>query len=526
MSKRIAVIGCGAKALAVGVKVDALAHLGCPVYPTVEIFERTEAAGALWSADNSGYSDGSPHICTSFSRDLGYPYSHFFHPEAVDGTASELRGIRRNVLRDHPWRAWDSEIWPGVSNYAFARYSTTAWLRSGISNAPDDKNLHLPSKLTFKRWVDEGERQLTHQEFASYLRWVATALEKSGVVQFHYRSEVKRLNRVEQNGDFVGWEVAIAGPDTGRVFDGVIISGNGPVREPSGYVAPADEILDRCLDMRDFWKPTFQRSVERRLEDDYAQIIRKQSGKAPTDFSATSAARSEPETVRAAIAGAGGAATAVAARMLRMSVPISITILGSPAALYSRENNPFEEQYYGSNTLWEQLELEKKIEFLRRLGASASWSNQIGELAASGRVDYRSSYWLGWRAKSGLVEPLLRVNGRPRGARALFHLGVNATGYNTFAHIVGFFANPSSVRDLILATGGSLNVNSNSSPQNIEELSSRSFELRPGDPNGQVMLQGLHLPDLCSIRGPASTNLMALGWIADSILKDYIGNVN
>jgi hypothetical protein len=524
-SKKLAIIGCGAKALAIGAKADALAAAGCPVSPSVEIFERADAAGALWAADNSGYSDGSPAICTSFMRDLGYPYPHFFHPEVTGGTASELTNIRTNVLNDNQWRTWDSEIWPGVSEYIFSKYSTTAWLHRGASSSVNDQNLHLPSELTFKRWVDEGVRQLTHQEFARYLRWVATGLSHSPVVNIRYGCEVSHLDREKKDATYVGWDVTAKGGISLGKFDGLIISGNGTVRTPDGYVAPTTEISERCLDMKEFWKPRSQKQVELLLEEDHAKIVRKLESHASGGGFETSAPRSEPETVRAVIAGAGGAATAVAARILRMTVPVSITILGSPAALYSRHSNPFEEQYYGSNTLWEPLHLKKKIEFLRRLGASASWSEQIGELAASGRVDYRSAYWLGWEANSGLVEPQLRFAGGIRPARALFHLGVNATGYDTFGYIASFFDHSPDVKSAIVSAGNNLSINAEPIPNEIEDLASASFELRPSNGDGRRMLRGLHLPDLCSIKGPASANLMALGWVADSILKDYISNV-
>jgi mycobactin lysine-N-oxygenase len=122
----LAIIGAGAKAVAVAAKAAELRGMGLEV-PDVIAVERTGVA-ANWQADG-GWTDGQHRLGTSPEKDVGFPYRSSLVP-------------RRNAELDdrmtrHSWQAY------------------------------------LIATGQFAEWVDRGRPAPTHRRWSQYLRWVA-----------------------------------------------------------------------------------------------------------------------------------------------------------------------------------------------------------------------------------------------------------------------------------------------------------------------------------------------------------------
>jgi mycobactin lysine-N-oxygenase len=130
----LAVVGAGAKAVAVAAKAAVLREMGFDA-PDVVAVERTEVA-ANWRA-SGGWTDGTHRLGTSPEKDVGFPYRSALAP-------------RRNAELDE----------------RMTRYSWQAYL---IATGQ------------FAEWVDRGRPAPTHQRWSQYLRWVADEVAMSVV---------------------------------------------------------------------------------------------------------------------------------------------------------------------------------------------------------------------------------------------------------------------------------------------------------------------------------------------------------
>ena len=137
----LAVLGAGAKAVAVAAKAAALRDMGLDT-PDVVAVERTEVA-ANWQA-SGGWTDGAHRLGTSPEKDVGFPYRSALVP-------------RRNAELDE----------------RMARYSWQSYL---IGTGQ------------FAEWIDRGRPAPTHRRWGQYLRWVAGEVGLNVV-----RGEVDRL---------------------------------------------------------------------------------------------------------------------------------------------------------------------------------------------------------------------------------------------------------------------------------------------------------------------------------------------
>ena len=126
----LAILGAGAKAVAVAAKAAALRAMGLPA-PDVVAVERTEVA-ANWRA-SGGWTDGKHRLGTSPEKDVGFPYRSALVP-------------RRNAELDE----------------RMTRYSWQSYL---IATGQ------------FAEWVDRGRPAPAHQRWSQYLAWVADAVE-------------------------------------------------------------------------------------------------------------------------------------------------------------------------------------------------------------------------------------------------------------------------------------------------------------------------------------------------------------
>jgi mycobactin lysine-N-oxygenase len=126
MSATLAIIGAGAKAVAVAAKAAVLREMGVEVAQVVAV-ERSEVA-ANWRA-GGGWTDGRQRLGTSPEKDVGFPY-------------------RSNLLAGR-----NAELDERMMRFSWQSY--------------------LVATDQFVGWIDRGRPAPTHDTWAGYLRWVA-----------------------------------------------------------------------------------------------------------------------------------------------------------------------------------------------------------------------------------------------------------------------------------------------------------------------------------------------------------------
>jgi mycobactin lysine-N-oxygenase len=126
VSGTLAIIGAGAKAVAVAAKAAVLREMGVEV-PDVVAVERANVA-ANWRA-GGGWTDGRQRLGTSPEKDIGFPYR--------------------------------SALLPGRNTEIDERMMRFSW------------QSYLVAADQLVGWVDRGRPAPTHDTWARYLRWVA-----------------------------------------------------------------------------------------------------------------------------------------------------------------------------------------------------------------------------------------------------------------------------------------------------------------------------------------------------------------
>jgi mycobactin lysine-N-oxygenase len=187
----LAVIGAGAKAVAVAAKAAVLREMGVSNVdvPDVVAVERTEVA-ANWRA-TGGWTDGAHRLGTSPEKDVGFPY----RSALVAGRNAEV-------------------------DEAMTRYSWQAYL---IATGQ------------FAEWVDRGRPAPTHLRWSQYLRWVADAVQLTVIP-----GEVDRLSV-----DGAGWSLHTR--ETEVAADAVMITGPGQAEKS---ILPGNPLV---LSIAQFW---------------------------------------------------------------------------------------------------------------------------------------------------------------------------------------------------------------------------------------------------------------------------------
>lgn len=192
MSRTLAVVGAGAKAVAVAAKAAELRDMGIDV-PEIVAVEKTGVA-ANWQADG-GWTDGQHRLGTSPEKDVGFPYRSALVP-------------RRNAELDE-------------------RMTRHSWQQ------------YLISTGQFAEWVDRGRPAPTHRRWSQYLRWVAGNVEMNVV-----RGEVREVSVATESGE-PRW--ALHTPDRTVTADGLMITGPG---QPERSILPGNP---RVLSIAQFW---------------------------------------------------------------------------------------------------------------------------------------------------------------------------------------------------------------------------------------------------------------------------------
>ncbi|ETW23973.1 NADPH-dependent L-lysine N(6)-monooxygenase MbtG [Mycobacterium gastri] len=164
----LAVVGAGAKAVAVAAKASVLRAMGVDT-PDVVAVERTGVA-ANWQA-GGGWTDGAQSLGTSPEKDVGFPYRSSLVP-------------RRNAELDE-------------------RMTCYSW------------QAYLIATGQFAQWIDRGRPAPTHGRWGRYLRWVAERIDMTVVY-----GEVDRIA-------LDGRRWALHTPERTVHADGLMITGPG-----------------------------------------------------------------------------------------------------------------------------------------------------------------------------------------------------------------------------------------------------------------------------------------------------------
>lgn len=168
MSPTLAIIGAGAKAVAVAAKAAVLRDMGVDVADVVAI-ERSGVA-ANWRA-GGGWTDGRQRLGTSPEKDVGFPYR--------------------------------STLVPGRNAEVDERMMRFSW------------QSYLVATDQFMGWIDRGRPAPTHDTWAGYLRWVADVVDLKVV-----RGEVVQI-LVEESRWVLGM------PESSLTADTVMVTGPG-----------------------------------------------------------------------------------------------------------------------------------------------------------------------------------------------------------------------------------------------------------------------------------------------------------
>ncbi|WP_187830039.1 SidA/IucD/PvdA family monooxygenase [Siccirubricoccus phaeus] len=339
-------------------------------------------------------------------------------------------------------------------------------------------------------WVDLGRRRASHREFAEYLMW---AFDRSGAAL--HLGEVTRLERARITGRQAreGWKVewkegAGKAQLLGTFFDGVVVTGHGPARPLGPTNSP------RMLDGQRLWT---KRERDRAL------------GLLGT--------RAVSEDAPLVVIGSGGTAAAVLAWLARQGHrDLPIYLLAEQATFYSRGNSVFENRLFSDPTQWKALTHATRKAFFERLTRGVVWDavmEELVQLSALKFIDGRATditaagagnLTLQWKRNLSQLELDL---GDEETHQVEAGLVINATGFDNW-----WF--------LRLLPPGAIPSDRKERADLLERLAhgmGEDLTFRDG-----WTLPRLHAPFQSMLVGPGFASLLALGDMADRVLRPYM----
>ncbi len=571
--KRIAVIGAGAKGVALATKAWALRRAGMQYSPEIVIFEKLQV-GSLWSGDH-GYSDGYERLCTPIERDLGFPYFDSVNSKNPDFDSQPFSKEHSGLESDEEPSA--IELHNGVSLVMLNEFSFQSYLIQESSSLKTNRHLDF---------VNKNRRSFTHRQFHYYLEWALKQTERdigeapspvtvklgAEVLEIDHDTDIKKWKVTYQRYKSKGSESTNPNIDPiTEIFDAVIISGVGEAKKPKTETidAPAVSGVGETKKPSSGWtiaddNPRYFNACSFWI-DGYAQIVsyyshgkgmqKLKDKKSPeTSYSSERA----PEVI---ILGNGGAAWSIAAKLAQLLPSLDILMLGRKSAPLARNPNSYVENYYGNNVSWSSLSVDKKLSFNNLWTQGAVWNAVVCQVDTAENIIYRSENCSRCNAPSIKVDNTCEVffedspnieSETPLESDFI----IDSRGFETTSHIIKFFDESELSIDIkrgieyledtskelskdrtnariatdsngvIFIELGKDHENENSgTDDNIKTTMKQSLgiskymELR-GDES--TIPAGLHIPELCNLVGPAASNLMALGWLADTILTLYI----
>ena len=390
----------------------------------------------------------------------------------TDGNQELCTLAERDVGYPYDRASYSTSKFSGVAEGMFKRFSwhTFSVSRGVASSSYDD-------------WVMRGRRPPLHRDFASYIDFVVT--------QSNASVEAQAVTRIAHDSGAKRWSISTARGVYNEPFDGVVITGSGAA------LPPLPNSNHRVLDGKTFWQSIpYMRSL---LDAE------------------------KPQDRSIAIIGGGGTAAAVALWFVRSGIrKIPIRIIGRDASLYARVPSYFEDRLFSDSDEWTELAPHVQDAFIARLTRGVVWNSVLQSLNNARNLTYMSFSARAFSRvppyRRGVPDDLIleldhpptnstagAVSSGPPVQLLDSTIYVDARGFDPW-----WFVN--------LMPTGPLQYYFGSSPRQaiIDRLDdSLAIEDVAHFP------RGLHLPMLASRQGPAAPNLMALGWMADAILRPY-----
>jgi mycobactin lysine-N-oxygenase len=362
-----------------------------------------------------------------------------------------------------------------VAEAMFARYS---WPAFGVQAGS--------GRARYEQWVLHGRRPPAHLDFARYLDW---AIRTSGAGHVH-GTVTGLAHNVASHQWEVAWEDA-----TGRAHtdphDAVVVTGSGPPVPPFPGAFDAMNVRNpRVFDGLTFWTEL----------DEIGRILAAES----------------LDTRKVVLIGAGGTAAAIAHWFVRARIDVPVAIIGREPTLYARHPGYFEDRLFSDDAAWGALPAHVRDEFVRRLTTGVVW-NYVLENLDGANLAYTCADAVAFRTLAGgtvtglYPEVQLDIrptvpDGSPPSTAIRPEDGavyVDARGFDRW-----WFA---SLLHPALA-GHLARANQTAVMASIDDA------LRLAAP----VPAGLHAPMVASRQGPAASNLMALGWMSDRILRAFV----
>jgi mycobactin lysine-N-oxygenase len=464
MVQRLAVIGAGPKGAAIAAKAAALHTVSYsgPI-PEIDLYD-PNPVGAAWRG-SYGYTDGVQRLCTLAERDLGFPYDALHY-------GAHGADVAKAMLADFSWQS-------------FA--------------------VNLEGSSSYRDWVVNGRRPPRHSEFAAYLEYAvgkavaygaARLIEKAvSAVDFDYSAGKWRVDSSDSTG-----------VTTFERYDGVVITGSGrPYRAMDGA-------NNRVFDALSFWEPATTLRMQHLLAVD-------------------------GEDASVVIIGAGGTGAAIAHYFARRKLTLlPIFIVGREATFFARHHGPFEDRLFTDEDAWGALAPHVRAAFLARTTAGVVWDDVLRNLV-SDNINYVSNSAVGFLNKGAGYpgepdvldlkmapppNPALRTPaGTPPPPAPITPLPgsvfIDARGFDQWGFAGKFFTAPPLYDFFAPPPSPGEPSNRDIIPSAIDLYLSVQGTLASSAP----FPDGLHIPSLGGLQGPAAANLMALGWLADRILSRY-----
>ena len=421
----MAIIGGGPKGVAIAAKAHVVKMLG---YIDIEttIYEEHGIA-ANWDGTN-GYTDGKQRLGTPPEKDIGYPYKSIFGEEVSSS------------LYDFSWAS------------------------------------HLVSNGSFGRYVDRGKPHPTHDEWAGYLKWVAS------------RADIKfRLERVVEFGPAKNNSFYVQSIRDRAIqrdfYHGVILTGPGrPIK-----VAGSDhEWNENIVDGRVFWQ---RLAVFSQLSD-----------------------------ARIAIIGTGETAAGIAVTLVQRAPNVHIDIINRHGTLYTRGESFHENALYTDSERWRELDEIDREDFIRRTdrGVFSVESKRIIDQATN--IEILTGNVTNIEQHGRVVEVDLERRGKKK--RYSYEKVIVAIGFD-----------PLSPLELLSRTSTQLPGEDAVTRKELDRRIRRCIDFHfripiPFD-RTDIPYSNCHVPNLGALaQGPGFPNLSCLGSLSDRILSAYLDPEN
>jgi mycobactin lysine-N-oxygenase len=351
---------------------------------------------------------------------------------------------------------------PPEKDLGFPYRSRKAW---GADRDVDGQMLaygwtnYLIASGKFHRWVDAGRPRPRHEEWADYLSWAA---HQVGLVPL-----AGRVSSIDLMGS--GWAVEVE-PRDGRRYrvlaDGIVITGVGR----RAGLAPSDS--ERYTDTFGFWR--------------------------------AAACGAVPVGKRAIVIGAGETSADVACA-LGGAFGYSVTVIAPRAALFSRGESAFENNYFSSPKDWRILSESDRREFISRCDRGVFSPAALEALASFDDISFIPGRVNAIKDSSESVAVSVVYEGRTEIAEADFVVEASGSDGMWWMALLG----PESRAALRSCLG--------------EPVVQAAVERAIG-PALEVdgLMPRLHLPGLSGIaQGPGFPGLSCLGLLSDRILAPY-----